>query len=191
MSEHLRWYTKAMYSMDHVVRLVPADAWGNPSPCEGWTARHVLGHVIAVQRYTLAGLRGEQYDRGLLFDQTDLSAGDDPAATWAEIRDTMLEALDQPGVLETVVPSSSGPTTVDERIGFNIADTTVHSWDLARAAGVDDRLDPGLVERIATMIAPRIESMRGPMLFDPAVAVDAAADAQARLLALCGRNPSA
>ena len=188
MSEHLRWYTKAMYSMDHVVRLVPADAWSNPSPCEGWTARHVLGHVIAVQRYTLAGLRGEQYDRGLLFDQTDLSAGDDPAATWAEVRDAVFEALDQPGALETLVPSSGGQTTVDERIGFNIADTTIHSWDLARAAGVDDRLDPGLVDRITAMLATRIESMRGPMLFESAVEIGDGADAQAHLLALTGRS---
>ena len=188
MSEHLRWYTKAMYSMDHVVRLVPADAWSNPSPCEGWTARHVLGHVIAVQRYTLAGLRGEQYDRSLLFECTDRSAGDDPAAAWAEIRDTMLETLDQPGVLEQKVPSSSGETTVDERIGFNIADTTIHSWDLARAAGVDDRLDPGLVDRITAMLATRIESMRGPMLFESAVEIGDGADAQAHLLALTGRS---
>src|SRR4051812_10584632 len=46
VSENLRWYTKALYGMDHVVRLGAPDAWNNDSPCEGWTARHAIGHVI-------------------------------------------------------------------------------------------------------------------------------------------------
>ena len=35
--------------------------------------------------------------------------------------------------------------TLDEYIGRMCPDTLVHTWDLARAAGVDDTLDPGAV----------------------------------------------
>jgi uncharacterized protein (TIGR03083 family) len=29
---------------------VPDDAWGNPSPCEGWTVRQVVTHVAESSR---------------------------------------------------------------------------------------------------------------------------------------------
>ena len=28
------------------VRAVPDDAWSRPSPCDGWTARDVVGHMV-------------------------------------------------------------------------------------------------------------------------------------------------
>ena len=48
MSENLRNFTKAIYGMDAVVQRVPVDAWDNGSPCEGWTARDVVGHQAGV-----------------------------------------------------------------------------------------------------------------------------------------------
>ena len=62
MSENLRWYTKAIYGMDHVVRLAGSDpaVWDRPSPCTEWVARDVLGHVIAVQRSRQARLDGRE-----------------------------------------------------------------------------------------------------------------------------------
>ncbi|MHC3366308.1 maleylpyruvate isomerase N-terminal domain-containing protein [Rhodococcus aetherivorans] len=40
------------------VEAVPADRWDAPSPCEGWTARDVLRHVVDTQRQivTVVGL---------------------------------------------------------------------------------------------------------------------------------------
>src|SRR5678815_1363785 len=104
VTENLRWYTKAIYGMDHVVRLAPAGAWDNASPCEGWTARHVIGHVIAVQRAHEALVEGRRRPMNVMVD-TDAHAGDDPARTWADARDAVLAALDRPGVLRRVVKS--------------------------------------------------------------------------------------
>lgn len=186
MSENLRWYTKALYGFDHVVRLAPVDAWDRPSPCEGWTARHVVGHVLAIQRFFEAAIDGREPSMNPMVDP-HRHAGDDPAAAWAAARDAMLAALDRPGVLHTVVQSFRGPQEVDAMIGFNVADTTVHSWDLARALGVDDRLDPGCVTRALGLVEPIADGMRNPMVFGPRVDVDAEADAQRRLLAVTGR----
>jgi len=36
--------------MTRRVAAVPADRWDDPSPCEGWSARDVLGHVIGNHR---------------------------------------------------------------------------------------------------------------------------------------------
>lgn len=188
MSENLRWYTKALYGFDHVVRLAPADGWDRRSPCEGWTARHVVGHVTGVQRYLEALVRGQKPRVNPMVDP-HLIAGDDPAAAWASARDSMLETLDHSGVLHRVVTSFRGEEEVDDLIGFNVIDTTVHAWDLARAFGVDDRLDPGLVQRATALALPVVDAMRSPMLFGDRVEPSDPSDPQAVLLAATGRRP--
>ena len=77
---------------------------------------------------------------------------------------------------------------IDAAIGFNVIDTTIHTWDVARALGVDDRLDPGLVERVSVLLAARVEEMRGGRGYAPAVDVAEGADPQTALLALAGRR---
>ena len=186
MSENLRWYTKALYGFDHVVRLAGDGAWDRPSPCEGWTARHVIGHVIAIQHYLEATIDGRPPTMNPMVDP-DRHAGPDPAATWAAVRDDMLAAVDRPDVIHRTVTSFRGEESVDDMIGMNVFDTTIHSWDLARALGVDDRLDPGLVERTTALLTPVADDMRSPMVFGPRVE-PAVADPQAALLGLAGRT---
>src|SRR5690606_33921516 len=140
MSENLRWYTKALYGLDHVVRLAPSDAWDSPSPCDEWSARDVIGHVIAVQRYLEATIGGLDAPMNPMVDP-GRHAGDDPAAAWAAARDAMLTALDRPGVLRSRITTHHGDEEVDRFVGSNVVDTTVHTWDLARSLGVDERLD--------------------------------------------------
>ncbi len=187
MSANLRNYTKALYGFDHVARLVPEDAWGNPSPCEGWTARHVIGHVTAIQRWMESLIRGTEAPMNPMVDP-DRHAGEDPYGAWSGARDGMLEALDHDGVLQREVTNWNGPQTVDFMVGFNVGDTTIHAWDLARAAGVDDRLVPELVEKVYAGFSRIADSMRGPMMFGEAAAVSDDADVQTRLLALVGRR---
>lgn len=186
MSENLQWYTKALYGMDHVVRLVPDDRWDAPSPCVGWTARSVLGHVIGIQSFYVAIIAGREPTANPMVDP-HIIAGEDPRAAWSATRDRVLESLDAPGVLRSTVQNWNGPAVVDDIIGFNVFDTTVHTWDLARATGVDERLDPGLLARADAIVRPRADTMRNPMVFGDAVAIAAGADAQTRLLALTGR----
>jgi len=187
MSANLRWYTKALYQMDHVVRLAAPGAWDNPSPCKGWTARHVIGHVIAVQRAHEALVEDRRRPLNPMVDP-DTHAGDDPAQTWAEARDAVLEALDHPSVLHRVVTSFRGEEPIDDVIAFNVIDTTIHSWDLARAVGADDQLDPGLVAFTTTLLARRVESMRGERGDAPELEAPPGADPQTALLALAGRE---
>lgn len=188
MSQNLRLYTRALYGFDHVVRLAPPEAWSNESPCEGWTARHVLGHVNAVQRYIESLIEGREPTMNPMQD-LERNAGDDPAATWAATLESLLAALDQPGVLQRVVQSFWGEITVDDGIGRLLGDVTIHSWDLARAFGVDDRLDPILVEAVTAAMAPNADNLAASGMFAARVDVGDDADAQAQLLAMSGRRP--
>jgi hypothetical protein len=64
----------------------------------------------------------------------------------------------------------------------------MHSWDLARATGQDDTLDP---ERCAMMLEgmqPFDDALRASGQYGRRVEVDADADPQTRLLAFIGRD---
>jgi uncharacterized protein (TIGR03086 family) len=67
------------------------------------------------------------------------------------------------------------------------SDTLIHTWDLARATGQDERLDPGAVARSEAFLAPIDEAIRRPGGFAPKIEPPADADEQTRFLNFCGR----
>jgi uncharacterized protein (TIGR03086 family) len=74
---------------------------------------------------------------------------------------------------------------------FRFDDNLIHGWDLARALGLPDRLDPDLVAACHELIEPTAKHLPATGLFAPAPPLPADADTQARLLAIHGRNPAA
>jgi uncharacterized protein (TIGR03086 family) len=188
VSDNLRQYTTIMFGFEHVLRLVPPDAWDNPSPCEGWSARQVAGHAMAVVNNIAA--RGGVGTRVDAFADLDELAGRDPLATFRAIRERFLEATDQAGALQTPVESSLGPMTLDEFIGRMRSDTLVHTWDLARATGVDEALDPGAVSAVyADYLSGVNEAPRVPGRYAEAIEADPDASEQDRMIAFTGRDP--
>jgi uncharacterized protein (TIGR03086 family) len=187
MSDNARIYVKTLYGFDHVVRSVPAAAWSNPSPCEGWSARDVLGHVIAVQGYVESLARGVAPTMNPYGTPGDL-AGDDPLRAWSTARESVLAAIDGPGVLDHTVQTFRAEETIDNFLAWNVVDTLAHTWDLARAAGVDDHLDDDLVAHATTQAAPAIESMRQPPFFSSEVVTTSDPSPAAQFLAMLGRR---
>jgi uncharacterized protein (TIGR03086 family) len=118
----------------------------------------------------------------------------DPAGAWAVVRDAIQRGLDDPAVATRV--EDCGPPG---RMSFEAAvdmtctpDVLIHTWDLARAIGLDERLDPDEVRHeLAGMTAmpPEMdEAMRNSGHFGPRVKVADDADEQAQLLAFMGRE---
>jgi hypothetical protein len=69
------------------------------------------------------------------------------------------------------------------------ADVLVHTWDLARAAGVDPGLDHDLCVRAYE--ARESAGAGGPSeMYAPPVATAPEADTTSKLIALCGRDPA-
>ena len=186
MSENLRNYTTIMFGFEHVLRLVPAEAWTNPSPCDEWNARQVAGHAMGVVNNIAARAGvGAVLDP---FAHLDGIAGDDPVASFRPIRDRYLEATDRSGALQTRFTSSAGEVTLDEYLGKMCPDTLIHTWDLARAARVDDTLDPGSVTRLLAEWLSGDGPVRAPGRYGDALDIDLTAD-QDRLIAYTGRDP--
>lgn len=64
----------------------------------------------------------------------------------------------------------------------------IAAWDIARATGTDERLDPGLVDATLDLLSPS-EMAAGRGTYARPVEIDAGASPQERLLAAVGRNP--
>jgi len=161
---------------------VPHERWSAPSPCEGWTARDVVAHVVETQG---------MFERLVGRDIGDLpSVEDDPAAAWEAARRVVEGHLRDPQTAESSYDGLFGRSTfaqaVDQFLSF---DLVVHRWDLGRATGQDVRMPADEVAH-ALELAPTFgEAMRGPKAFGPELPAPEGADDQDRLLAFLGRRP--
>jgi len=66
----------------------------------------------------------------------------------------------------------------------------VHTWDLARAVGVDPALDVGLCEIVYEAARSNEKQLQDLGMFGPPVPVPNDSDAGTKLIAFLGRNPS-
>lgn len=181
MSEIASQYRKMADQFDSRVAAVPANAWERPSPCEGWVARDIVRHVVDTASFFLAGTAVEP--------PAEPSVDEDPLGAWRATRAAIEGALDDPSVAQLERDTPMGRASVESIVArFGIPDLLVHSWDLARATGLDERLDPEAVEHYHAAMAPGEEMMRASGAFGPAVEVPDDADAQTRFLAFLGRR---
>ena len=168
---------------------VPADSWERPAPCEGWAARDVVRHLVE-------WLPGPGFLLGTFGVETGPipSVETDPAAAWAVVRDAVQHALVDPAIATRVEDCGPpGRLSLEAAVDMTCTpDVLIHTWDLARATGLDERLDPGEVRRQLAGIEalpPEVdEAMRSSGHYGPRVAVADDADDQTRLLAFMGRE---
>ena len=178
MTEISDRYRNVAQQFTERVTAVPADAWDNPAPCEGWVARDVVRHIVDTTSYFL----GESVDVP--------SVDDGPVAAWTAIRDITQAALDDPEAMQQERETPMGTMTIEKLIGrFGITDLLVHTWDLARATGLDETLDAEEMRRAYKLMEPNEERMRAGGAFGPRVEVPDDADEQAKFLAFTGRRP--
>ncbi|HWL98038.1 MAG TPA: TIGR03086 family metal-binding protein [Nocardioidaceae bacterium] len=166
------------------VRGVPPDAWDRPAPCEGWVARDVVRHLVEWFPAFLEAGTGVRLPRGPSVD-------DDPVAAWSVHSDAVQSLLDDP---ETPSRVLSDPHVGELPLGqavdmFYTADVFMHTWDLARATGQDERLDPDKCAQLLEGMVAYEDAMRGSGQYGPRVTVADDADVQTRMLAFIGRHP--
>jgi uncharacterized protein (TIGR03086 family) len=137
---------------------------------------------------------------GMFFGTWELTApavppvDDDPAAAWAVVDRAIQAALDDPAVAGAVRATPMGPMSFEDAVAMICTpDVLVHTWDLARATGLDEQLDAEEVHRQVVgveAIDPAVDdAMRSSGHYGPRVRVAPDADEQTRLLAFMGRQP--
>jgi uncharacterized protein (TIGR03086 family) len=175
-------YSRVAEGFTRRIESVPEDRWDAVTPCEEWTALDLAKHVVKTHRNIIARLE----DR----EGTPLAEDDDVIAEWHLASKEVSAALDDPKKASTTVGGMFGDQSFEHLVGRLLcADTLIHTWDLARATGQDEALDPGAVEAAHSFLGPIDDKIRNPGGFAPAIEPPAGADAQAKFLYFTGRQP--
>jgi uncharacterized protein (TIGR03086 family) len=159
-------------------------SWDAPSPVPDWTARDVVRHLTDWLPGFLASGAGIDVPRGPSVDE-------DPIAAWQVHRDGVQAILDDPETPDRKLTNPHlGNLPLDAAIDqFYTSDVFMHTWDLSRATGQDDRLDPDFCAQLLAGMEPMDELLRSSGQYGPRVEVPADADVQTRMLGFIGRDP--
>jgi uncharacterized protein (TIGR03086 family) len=186
-ADHAELHRRAVEEFGARVRAVADDQWELPTPCSDWNVRQLVNHLVYENRWTVPLMNGraiaevgDRYEGDLL--------GDRPEQAWYESSAEAVQAVGADGALERIVDLSSGPTPATEYVSQLFADHLIHAWDLARAVGADERLDPELVDACAAWFASMEDLYRSIGAIGPRQDTPPGADAQTTLLAAFGRT---
>src|SRR3954447_7368167 len=108
MTEASEMYRSNAAEFTARVEAVPAGAWNNQSPCDDWTAREVVRHVVDTSGMFL-GFIDEKLPPAPSVDE-------DPVAAWLSARDAIQSALAKPETAEKSFEGMFGTTTFQESV---------------------------------------------------------------------------
>jgi uncharacterized protein (TIGR03086 family) len=168
-------------------------AWSNPTPCTKWDVRTLVKHVIggnAMSAALLGGGRAADVMPGIRARAAE-TADADLRAAFEESRAAQRAAFRVPGALDGMVNHPVGDIPATIFLGFRASDLAIHSWDLARATGGDEQLDPEVLDAVWRFAEPMAAGMRATGLFGEGASGTLGDDAplQDRVLDLHGRRP--
>jgi uncharacterized protein (TIGR03086 family) len=163
------------------VKAVTPDQWGAQSPCDQWTARDLLAHVVENHRGVIASVRGGESE--------PLAADEDPKQAWDNASRAIGEITVDPEALAKEIDGPTGKMPAGQIIGqFMTMDVLVHTWDLARAIGADERLDADSVRQSYEALKPMDAMIRQPNVFGPKLEPPVGANLQTEFLYFLGRR---
>lgn len=181
MNDTAAIYAAADRPLTALLEGLPDAAWSAPSPCEGWTARDVVAHLVDTQRDFLAGHGAELGGAP--------APGADPAEVWRDHAGRVAAALTDDALVDKPLDGLFGPTTVGETLArFYVWDMVVHRWDVARAAGVDAGLTDDELDRIEAGADGFGEALHMDGICAPEVEPAPGTDRTGRVLARLGRR---
>jgi uncharacterized protein (TIGR03086 family) len=164
--------------------LTHVEDWSGPTPDTDWDVRQLVSHVIEEQQWVpllLAGRSvGEARSR---IDPLDA----DLISEWERYSTAATRAWEEID-LRADVQLSSDTVPAGDYLREQVSDVIVHTWDLARSIGADERLDDVLVEAAWTIFEPQKDTLEASGLFASVIPIDEDAPLQSKLLALTGRD---
>ncbi len=178
----------ASAEFERAVRALPADSWEAPTPSEV-PVRELVEHVVIGNRFTallLTGVSRDDARAALAGDQL----GDDPIAAVTESAARQADAFAAVPP-EQSVPHPNGDIPASAFLRFRLVDLVVHAWDLLRAAGLDETLEPAVVSGLWDLVEPHLDEMLafGTYGEGPSGTLTPPTPPQTRLLDAFGRRP--
>jgi uncharacterized protein (TIGR03086 family) len=145
------------------------------TPCDDWSMRDLLNHMLDTQAYFAGSARGEDVSPPAATPPTLLT--EDPVADFARAQAEVLQEFGRDGVIDKTGPA----------LGIAFSDQLLHGWDLARATGQDTTMPDGLAEEAYGIIHGAFTDDQRKGVFKPELQAPDDATAQQRLLAYTGR----
>jgi uncharacterized protein (TIGR03086 family) len=113
-------------------------------------------------------------------------------AAWSHHAAAVQAVLDDPATADRsfahpMIPPCPLAEAIDR---FYTTDVLMHTWDLARATGQPDGLDPDECAELLAGMQPLDEMLRQSGQYGPRMPVADDADAVAQLMAFIGRDPA-
>ncbi|MGO1054109.1 TIGR03086 family metal-binding protein [Crossiella sp. CA198] len=130
------------------LQAIRPEQWIQPTPCTEWNVRQLVNHVTRGNLNYLALVEGGSRAEFLRLRDVDALGTDALDAYGRSVR-LCAEAFARPGALHRVLDYPLGQVTGRQALAVKTTDITIHTWDLARAIGVDDTLAASLVTWIS------------------------------------------
>lgn len=177
-------YRRVAAAFTAVAEQLPHEEWDAPAPCEGWTGRDIVGHLVEWVPGFLTAAGGPALPEGPEVAQ-------DPVGAWRSMSDAVQALLDDPAACEQPIEHPrAGRHRLDDAIAmFLLGDVLIHTWDLARTGGIDVALDATEVSSLLAGFQAMGDMLHASGQFGAAVAIPDDADPQTRLIAFSGRQP--
>ncbi|MEH1011906.1 TIGR03086 family metal-binding protein [Micromonospora sp. CPCC 206060] len=184
---------RAVRTSVEIVSRVTGDDLACTTPCAGWTLAELLAHMTIQHHGFAAASAGNGADPAVWHPRPP---GDDPIQEYAVAAEQVIAAfagdgvLDRPFALPEISTTTAFPGAL--AIRFHFIDYVVHSWDVARALGVDVSF-PDEVLHAALLTARAIpdgpERLLPGAAFRPGLPVTDGLDPLSETLTRLGRSP--
>lgn len=187
MTDLVKLHGVAADAFDRHVDAIGSGQWKAPTPCTDWDVRTLVNHLVYEAKWAPDLFHGKTVEEVGDRYEGDL-LGDNPVAAWKGGNAEARAAISEAGALDRIVHLSFGDVPGSEYLSQMVTDLAVHGWDLARAIGADETIDPGLVAWLLPHVKEHADEIAGSGMFGKQIDVGAGADDQTRLLALLGRR---
>ena len=173
-----------------VLAQVTDGQWAAPTGNDGRSVRQLVDHVVDGNRMATVILGGGTREQGLaVFGEA--AADSDIAAAFDATNQEMLAAFAEPQALERIVAHPAMDMLGAQLLGFRTGEYGLHGWDLARAIGADDTIDPAVLESLWAMMVAMAPMLVASGMFGTGSSGTVPEDAplQLRVLDISGRRP--
>ncbi|QLE71142.1 TIGR03086 family protein [Streptomyces rectiverticillatus] len=144
-SRLLGYFDAAAEGFSDRLRAVPDTYWESATPCTEWNVWQLVNHMIQGSRIYTSLLRGGSSAEFMAnLDQETLDG--DLVTTYSGAVAECRAAFHAAGALDRIVDYPFGPVPGRQLLGLYVVDAITHTWDLARAARLDERLDAPTVQ---------------------------------------------
>ena len=182
--------SRASDEFERRLREVRPDDWDRSTPCEDWTVRDLVRHVVGGNRMAVVLLEGASKEEAVAAVR-GTTIGEDAVAAFRDSVEEQSAAFREPDAFDRTCHHPAGDIPGIRLLGFRVGDLTLHAWDLARAVGADEQLDADLVSEVWESFAPLAPFIGQTGFFGegPTGGLEDSAPLQSRLLDLVGRRP--